>query len=432
MFRVFGHTGSPKQGLSCAVTMNVFSPNLRAFQDSPYAAELRRGVSGRRFDPRLEREYVQARLSENRVLVTVACVLGALLSLFSVVRKGLEGALTDGQMLQILLVLLGSAVLAAIACSPLFGRYYLPVARVLVPIRNVLAAAFITMIAAQGNPETLMTLPLMVIGPFFFLGLPFRAALLSVTAMIVSFVISAVALGLAGSSAVFSFLFLVVVASACIVASRHLDEKSRKGFLERRVTAELAEHDALTGIKNRRVFDDHLAHLWRRATEEGRNIAVLLIDVDHFKVYNDRYGHQAGDRALCRVAETLQKFVSRPFDVLARYGGEEFAVLLNDIDAQQAGKVAHRMRSAVGEVTLEQGGGGSARVTISVGVAALRPTAEREPRGALQLADQALYEAKQRGRNRIVLMQENDYRLLVTGVFSRSTFPKGSSASVPA
>lgn len=403
--------------------MAALRPDLSAFPDSPYAAELERGVSGRRFDPRLEEEYVQARLAENRVLVRVTCVLGALLSLSCVVRKGLEGSLSHDQMPQIVLVLLGSVVLTLVACSPLFARFYLPVARVVVPVRNALAAAFITILAAQGQFETLMAMPLMVVGPFFFLGLPFRVAIVSVAAMMASFVVSAAVLELAASAAVFSCLFLIAVTVACVVATRHIDKGTRKSFLESHLIAELAEHDALTGVKNRRVFDGHLERLWQRSISERRSIAVLLIDVDHFKVYNDRYGHQAGDRALCRVAATLQAFVDGPLDVLARYGGEEFSVVLSDVDSRQAGHVADRMRRAVSDLVIEQRAGPSAQVTISVGVATLRPTADRGPRGALQLADQALYEAKVRGRNRVARMEDKDYRLLVTGVFSKSTFP---------
>jgi diguanylate cyclase (GGDEF)-like protein len=116
-------------------------------------------------------------------------------------------------------------------------------------------------------------------------------------------------------------------------------------------------------------------------------------------------------------------FAGRPLDVLARYGGEEFAVVLNDIESRQAGQIADRMRRAVGELAIEHRGGVTGRVTVSVGVAALAPVGGRGPRGALQLADQALYDAKVRGRNRVELMGEKDYRLLVTGIFSKSTLP---------
>jgi diguanylate cyclase (GGDEF)-like protein len=305
----------------------------------------------------------------------------------------------------------------------LFERLYLPLAKVAVPVRNAIAAVLIARLAAQGHMETLMVLPLMVVGPFFLLGLPPRVALFSVVVTIATFVLSATVLVPALSATVFACALMVVVTVACVVASRQIDEGSRKSFLESGLIAEFAEYDALTGTKNRRMFDEHLARLWQQAIENGRTIAVLLIDVDYFKKYNDRYGHQAGDQALRRVAETLQTFVDRPLDVLARYGGEEFAVVLNDTESPQAAHIADRMRRAVWELGIEQRDGISGRVTISVGAAVLAPTAERGPRGALQLADQALYEAKMRGRNRVEVKEDEDYTLLVTGVFSTSAFP---------
>jgi diguanylate cyclase (GGDEF)-like protein len=263
----------------------------------------------------------------------------------------------------------------------------------------------------------------MVVGPFFLLGLPPRLAFFSVALTIVSFVVSAAVLALPIAATVFACALLVAITVSCVVATRHVDAILRKSFLESGLIAEFAEHDALTGTKNRRMLDEHLARQWQRAIEGGHTIAVLLIDVDHFKKYNDRYGHQAGDRALRRVAETLQSLVHRPLDVLARYGGEEFAVVLSDIDSEQAARIADRMCRAVGELAIEQPDGISGRVTISVGAAVLAPTAGRGPRGALQLADQALYEAKLRGRNRVELREDEDHNLLVTGVFSKSTFP---------
>ncbi|MEX2497138.1 MAG: diguanylate cyclase [Woeseia sp.] len=411
--------------------MSVHRTNLNAFPDSPYAAELRRGVAGRSFGRHLEQEYVRSRLSENLALIRVTCVLGALLSFFAALRNFLEGYLSHGYLLQMVVVFMASVVLASVACSPLFLRLYLPLAQIVVPVRNALAAVFIARIAAYGQLETLMVLPLMVVGPFFLLGLPARVALLSVAVTIASFVVSAAVFGLGLPVIAYACALLLMVAVSCAIARRHIDESSRKSFLEGRLIEEFAEHDALTGTKNRRMFDEHLASLWQRSIEDGRSIAVLLIDVDHFKEYNDRYGHQAGDRALRRVADTLQRFAGRPLDVLARYGGEEFAMVLNDIESQEAARIGDRMRRAVAELAIEQRDGVSRRVTISVGVAALAPTAGRGPRGALQLADQALYEAKVRGRDRVELKEEEDYNLLITGVFSTNSLP-GSRNSAAA
>jgi diguanylate cyclase (GGDEF)-like protein len=129
--------------------------------------------------------------------------------------------------------------------------------------------------------------------------------------------------------------------------------------------------------------------------------------------------------ALRRVAQSLQTLVIRPDDVLARYGGEEFAVLSYDIDAREAESLAEKMRRAVGGLAIKnEGSHPGLAVSISVGVAVIEPSADRRSRGALQLADQALYEAKVRGRNRVELLDDAAHRLLVTGVFSRDALAR--------
>jgi diguanylate cyclase (GGDEF)-like protein len=268
-----------------------------------------------------------------------------------------------------------------------------------------------------------MVLPLMVIGPFFFLGLPMRVALVTVGLTIVCFIAAALGFGVDLPVMLRSSLFLLLAAGACSIASRHFEESSRRSFLEGRLIAELAQHDALTGLKNRRVFDEHLDQVWEQAIADNRQLAILLIDVDQFKPYNDIYGHQAGDKALQRVAATLQQLATRPRDMIARYGGEEFAVTLYDIGRLDAQALAERMRLAVSGLEIQHLGaqlGGI--VTISIGVAAVEPSRSRRPRGGLQLADQALYKAKLEGRNRVEVMDHAAHGELVTGVFSTLSF----------
>jgi diguanylate cyclase (GGDEF)-like protein len=278
-------------------------------------------------------------------------------------------------------VMTASVLLAAIAWSPWFQRLYLPCAQVLIPLRGSLMGLMVASVAARGQLETLMLLPLLMVGPFLVFGLRFRAA--TVTVMLTISVYAAVAaiFGLPLPLIVRSCLLLIVVAAACGVVARTLERTARTRFIETHAMAELAQHDALTGVKNRRVFDEHLETFWQRAIKEERGIAILLIDVDHFKAYNDRYGHQAGDRALRRVAEVIQMFVTRPNDLLARYGGEEFAVLLYDVDGPAAEKVAAQMRRAVVAMGLEHRDSRLGQiVTISLGVAVVAPSGARAAR----------------------------------------------------
>src|SRR5262249_25239297 len=240
-----------------------------------------------------------------------------------------------------------------------------------------------------GHVELLMFLPLMVLGPFFFVGLPFRPALVSVALTAIAFLTSAIAFGLDTALALRTSVFLMLSVVACAMAAWQVEKHARKSFLESRLLAELAQLDPLTGLKNRRVLDDHLDRVWQQAGDDGRTIAVLLIDVDYFKAYNDRYGHQAGDQTLRRLAHTLQSFVRRPLDILARYGGEEFAVILYGVDPLEARDIAERMRRAVSDLAIEHRSSRiTSMVTISVGAAAITPSEQRRSRGALQLADE--------------------------------------------
>lgn len=165
---------------------------------------------------------------------------------------------------------------------------------------------------------------------------------------------------------------------------------------------ELSRIDPLTGIANRRVFDETLQSHWRRYQRLGLSIAVVMIDVDHFKSFNDALGHQAGDRCLTQVAGILSSHVKRSDDVLARYGGEEFVVLLADIDAHRAFSLANDMVQAVRAADISHPKSYSAPcVTISAGVSAAIPSADSTPDRLLSQADRALYQAKAGGRSRV-------------------------------
>jgi diguanylate cyclase (GGDEF)-like protein len=161
---------------------------------------------------------------------------------------------------------------------------------------------------------------------------------------------------------------------------------------------ELATTDALTGLKNRRKFDDAIDGEWRRAIRSRTPLALLMIDADHFKSYNDTFGHQAGDQMLIGIAICISDSVRRAGDCTARYGGEEFAVLLPGLSPMEALAVAETIRLKV-----EQWSDGPTVTTVSIGIASLTPAATMESSILLQAADKALYAAKANGRNRSVL-----------------------------
>lgn len=164
---------------------------------------------------------------------------------------------------------------------------------------------------------------------------------------------------------------------------------------------QLSDMDSLTELSNRRSFDQELARLWRRSQREGGPIALVMIDIDHFKCYNDEYGHVAGDECLRRVADVLRTTVRRPFDLVARYGGEEFVVLLPDTHGAGAEVVAEEMRASVEALGIPHCRSWDDRVTISCGVAAAERVDGLDPASLVAAADRRLYQAKHAGRNRV-------------------------------
>ena len=162
----------------------------------------------------------------------------------------------------------------------------------------------------------------------------------------------------------------------------------------------LASLDGLTGIANRRSLDEYFAQEWNRAIRLQTPLALIMIDIDHFKQFNDIYGHHEGDRCLNAVAATLNSEVQRIQDHLARFGGEEFALLLPHTDVNGAMYLAEKMRLSVLGLGIENSGSPMGRVTISLGCGAVTPANGEDSVALLQLADAALYEAKRNGRNR--------------------------------
>jgi diguanylate cyclase (GGDEF)-like protein len=169
---------------------------------------------------------------------------------------------------------------------------------------------------------------------------------------------------------------------------------------------ELATTDALTGLRNRRKFDASIEAEWRRAARQKRSLALLMIDADHFKTFNDTFGHQAGDEVLIGIAICISDSVRRAGDCVARYGGEEFAVLLPDLSPTQAFVVAETIRLKV-----EQWCGETAITTVSIGVASLIPDADSAWNTMVHAADKALYAAKANGRNCTVLASNSKLSL---------------------
>jgi diguanylate cyclase (GGDEF)-like protein len=178
--------------------------------------------------------------------------------------------------------------------------------------------------------------------------------------------------------------------------------------LRRRSAAEadlafLAVTDALTGLANRRRFDEVIEREWRRTGRTGSSLALLMIDADRFKELNDRFGHARGDEVLKALARIIDASIRRPGDLAARYGGEEFAVVLPDTGIEGAGATAEKIRATFAAAEADHIVPGMPRLTVSIGAASMRPMTDDTVETLIAAADQALYRAKREGRNRVVL-----------------------------
>ncbi|HZF26437.1 MAG TPA: diguanylate cyclase [Steroidobacteraceae bacterium] len=391
--------------------------------DSGVAVQLREGFRWLRFAGGLEQEFRAAHLLALRRQIRHNLLLATgLIVAFAVLDRWLLGTATQARSdllrFGVILPLIG-VTLAATYLSG-YAQWYPRIVRVCAPICGLCVVAIVAGATQAGTQLVFATLVITTIFLYFLVGMMFYAALTSNVIVWAAYVATALLSDMSAREITYSSMLLALANLVGAVVCYHLETANRVGYLEARLLGDAAARDGLTGIYNRRSFDDRIEQLWNQAIREQTSVALLLLDIDFFKPFNDFYGHQAGDETLRSVAAALNRFARRPLDFTARYGGEEFALVVYDVDQAFVADLAHRARAAIEAIAIAHERSTVATVlTASIGAACVRPAAARRYAGLIQLADEALYTAKRQGRNRVVVMAA-EYADLKTGAFRAS------------
>jgi diguanylate cyclase (GGDEF)-like protein len=370
----------------------------------PHLAQLRRGFGTLRFEPELEQQFRAYYWSAYRRGIRIGLFCGALIFALFAFRD--IHALTPEVWHRTLLIRFGVMVPALLAAMPMTYRGELPSRSALLiwlAIYLVVGglAGAILVSQAYGQQIPYEGLILLIIFAYFLGGLRlYRAAACCVS---VSFFYIAISYwqGMPGETVALRFNYLLVTNIIGIIGGYASEHLLRRVFLTERIAEFRATRDPLTLIPNRRAGTDHLVKVWRHAAREEVPLTVLMIDIDWFKSFNDTYGHIAGDECLVEVAQTLERHLRRPLDIVARLGGEEFLGVVYHAAERGAAQVCEELRRAIYALNIDHAGApGTGRLTVSIGAASMVPTISLPAHHPMDLADRALYRAKAAGRNR--------------------------------
>jgi diguanylate cyclase (GGDEF)-like protein len=390
--------------------------------DSPHARQLRAGFPWLTFGADLEADFRHKNFDENLHQTRVNLCLAILFTVvFSTMDSTVLGPELNRIPSMIRMLVIVPVLLIGLAASFSAQRQRICTPIMIVALTIVgLSGAAVQIFASLGGITTLFP-SLMITILFIYLlgGLIFYHAVAANVLVMFAYLAVGTALMLPGRE--FGHDALAVLGTNLFGASvAYMHEKtSRKRFLEACLLREMVARDGLTGIQNRRMFDQHIARVWQQAVREEMRVAVLLVDIDCFKDYNDHYGHQAGDECLRAVAVSLSQCARRPLDFVARYGGEEFAIVLYQASHEYVSEVLTRIQRSIAELNIpHEASRVASRLTVSIGAAFVLPAGDRTLEGLIQLADEALYSAKEEGRNRVIVM-EAEYHTMTTGRFEK-------------
>ena len=352
------------------------------------------------FESRLEQDYLRYRAETTLLLQRVAVALGVV---FYTVYIGYDWLgprrYADGQLLW-LMMLFAVPTNGALFCATLLREPWRHTQKLalVAAVGNTAGMILVSVLGTlRGLPVPHELLLVQLLYDFFFLGLPWMQATLIAGLTVVLAPFSLWIAGRSGAS-LFDYTFFLAVPAVLAAIACYLQERTQRlGWLRAQLLRQLSEHDPLTGICNHRAWYERSDAVLRQAQREGRGVAVLAVDVDHFKAFNDSHGHLAGDDCLRQVARSLQALARRPLDVVGRLGGEEFAIFLYGATPESSLTRAESVRDALRALAPLPG----VRVTASVGVACSAGDSAPAVEVLVGRADKALYRAKAEGRDRV-------------------------------
>ena len=374
---------------------------------SPYARELRKGFPFLKFSGEIEEEFRESYCMLIKPRIRIALITGIILiitfeimdRIFIPDKRVIWTTMIRFGILLPVLTMSGIAIAIKRYRDKILGIVFVTA---LVAGLGIVAIFMINYhLASYIRYESLILTTAVV---YFVTGLLFRMNItccgLVMVAYFVASLISGVAVPVIVSSGLFLMLMNMIGAGGTYIIERAI----RSNYLHRKILKDMAEHDGLTGIYNRHTFNENYGRLLRQALRDHKAVAVIMIDVDYFKLYNDTHGHLAGDRCLIQIAAALLRYERRPLDIVARFGGEEFVVVLYDTDENHVREASDQIRTDIADLRIEHGSSDvGPHVTVSVGSAIMLPGSAMEPHELIRLADEALYSAKGLGRNRIVI-----------------------------
>jgi diguanylate cyclase (GGDEF)-like protein len=379
-------------------------------------AKTEREVKRLRFAKETEAEFqayfVQLSLSRARWATAIYLALVAVVTAINM--RGTMTPLSDSVLQPIYLLRLGVAcpalvLILAATVIPELQRHYQWIASTAVIVTGMSVMVISGLAAADGMPQFQMGDVLVVVYATLFLGLLFRAVMVVAAALLLSFVGIGWYLGVSSDHLIFASSVVFATTLMSVLSALRMERLVRANFIENRLLNDIAERDGLSGLYNRRMFDNLAGRLWLQAQRNQEALQIILVDIDHFKAYNDLYGHQAGDNCIRRVAAIIARAAKRPFDFCARYGGEEFVLVLY---APSIGSdptaLPEQIRRDTMAMNIPHTNSDAGVLTVSIGSATAEPGTKRSLAGLIQSADEALYRAKQLGRNRALHVDSAD------------------------